>query len=222
MCGRYDLTATPAQLEQEYAAALKDEYLPSYNIFPSKMVLAIRDESSSRAIRLHRWGLITHWTKTAQLKNDTKNAVGETLADKPTFREAFKRHRCIVPATGFYEWQKKTKQPYRIVPVGSELLSLAGLYTTWRGSDGQVIETCTIVTTTPNAVMEPLHHRMPVILSPDDYEAWLGANSSTEKLHQLLRPCPDSILNAYEVSRYVNSPSNDTAECIDPFTPESA
>lgn len=168
----------------------------------------VRQDGSDGARRLDvlRWGLIPRWSKTGVMDYSTFNARAETVATQPTYREAFKQRRCIVPATGFYEWQKspdapksKKKQPYHIRRADGRPLALAGLWERWESADGEVIESFTIITTTPNAFMRELHDRMPVILAREDYDTWLSSDSTPEQLQALLRPCPSEWLTASPV-----------------------
>lgn len=218
MCGRFDLTAPVEELLAEYGGVPAVEPLHSYNIYPSQQILAIRTMPSvGNEWCLLKWGLVPHWSKTPTVDYDTKNAVGETLTSKPSFRDAFKSHRCLIPASGFFEWNKETGQPYRITSANGGLLTFAGLYSTWRRG-GQVVDSCTIVTTKPNGVMQPIHHRMPVILSKGDFATWLDpSNSDTASLQNLIQPCNDDQLQAYRVSKVVNSPKHDRPDCIAPI-----
>lgn len=146
------------------------------------------------------------------------NARAETVADKPAFRAAFKRRRCLLPATGFYEWRKMNghKQPMYIREAGGGLVSLAGLWEVWQSADGGQLETCTILTTTANALMEPIHDRMPLILDSQDYDMWLSPDTPADQLNHLLRPFDPAHLLAYPVGTAVNKPQNDTPDIIEP------
>jgi putative SOS response-associated peptidase YedK len=149
------------------------------------------------------------------------NARSESVTEKPSFRSAFKRRRCIVPASGFYEWQHFSdgrKQPYYIHAVNGSPLGFAGLWEHWQAPDGSAIESCTILTTSANATMAAIHDRMPVILLPGSYLDWLGAETSSSTLHKLCSPCPDYLLEMYPVSTMANSPRNDSPQCIERVT----
>jgi putative SOS response-associated peptidase YedK len=148
------------------------------------------------------------------------NARAETVADKPSFRAAFKRRRCLIPASGFFEWQRmgSQKQPMYIQLADGSLLALAGLWETWHSPDGSEIESCTIITTEPNELMAPIHNRMPVIVEPADYDLWLDPGERPENGLHLLRPYPPTLMNAYPVSTQVNNPRNDTPDCVAPLT----
>jgi putative SOS response-associated peptidase YedK len=148
------------------------------------------------------------------------NARAETVAEKPAFRAAFKYRRCIIPASGFYEWQKQNghKQPHYIHHAAGKPLALAGLWEYWQDAEGSAIESCTILTTRPNEMVRPLHNRMPVILAPEDYDVWLHSDGQhLDDLHHLLRPAPEELLAARPISTYVNSPRNEGPACIAPL-----
>jgi putative SOS response-associated peptidase YedK len=194
------------------------DLLPRYNIAPTQSVLAIRaDEQAGREAQTLRWGLVPFWAKDLAIGSRMINARGETVSEKPAFRQAFRRRRCLIPADGFYEWQKVPggKQPWFISRRDDIPLAFAGLWERWdkRGTEDPV-ETCTIVTTAANATLAPLHDRMPVILGPQDWDSWLGANTPPEALVDLLRPAADDLLGARPVSRRVNSPGNDGPELL--------
>ena len=146
------------------------------------------------------------------------NARAETVAEKPAYRAAFKRRRCLVPASGFYEWRKREghKQPYYVAMKDFSPFAIAGLWEHWEGGDGSVIESCTLLTTTPNELVEPIHNRMPVIIAREDFDDWLGPDTGPGTLMHLLRPYPADEMQAYPVSARVNSPANDAPECIEP------
>jgi putative SOS response-associated peptidase YedK len=191
---------------------------PRYNIAPTQPVVAVRPgERAGREARMLRWGLVPFWAKDLAMGSRMINARGETVAEKPAFRQAFRRRRCLIPADGFYEWQKVPggKQPWYISARGEGPLAFAGLWERWdkRGTETPV-ESCTIVTTAANATLAPLHDRMPVILDPAAWDAWLGADTPSAELRDLLRPAPDGLLAARTVSRRVNSPANDGPELI--------
>jgi putative SOS response-associated peptidase YedK len=220
MCGRFALVATGEEVATHYQLAEVPFVAPRYNIAPTQPVAAVRlDNHGERQFTFFQWGLIPSWSKDPGMGSKLINARAETAADKPAFRAAFKRRRCLIPATGFYEWQQMAgrKQPMYIRAAGEGLLSLAGLWEVWHAPDGGELETCTILTTTPNSLMEPIHNRMPVILEPDDYSTWLDPTTELDQLNHLLRPFAPQGLAAYPVSTAVNKPQNDTAECIAPL-----
>ncbi len=175
-------------------------------------------EAGNRELTHFQWGLIPSWAKDPSMGSRMINARAETAAEKPAFRAAFKRRRCLLPATGFYEWRKMNghKQPMYIREGDGGLMSLAGLWEVWQSADGGLLETCTILTTTPNDLMEPIHDRMPLILEPADYDMWLLPETPLDQLNHLLRPFDPAQLLAYPVSTAVNKPQNDTPDIIEP------
>jgi putative SOS response-associated peptidase YedK len=231
MCGRFTLTKEdPAEVAQDLgvppAQITQVDYRPRYNIAPTQPVPVIRQCGSTTVRRLEalRWGLIPSWAKDPAIGSRMINARGETVSSKPSFRSAFRQRRCLVIADGFYEWQKvdpagstsKTKkQPYYIHLRDERPFAMAGLWEHWESTDGTAIESCTIITTQPNEVMAPLHDRMPVILGSNDYDKWLDPeNKKIDELQNLLRPCAPNDMDAYPVSTRVNSPANDSPDCI--------
>lgn len=195
-------------------------YGPSFNIAPTQNILTVVNEDGNHA-RHMRWGLIQSWAKDASIGNRMINARAETVAEKPSYRSAFRRRRCLILADGFYEWQKvgPSKRPMRIVMSSGEPFAFAGLWETWKPPEGETITSCTIITTTPNELMEPIHNRMPVII-PEQAEAfWLDPDvQDAEALSELLVPYSASEMKAYEVSTLVNSAANDSPEVIAPVS----
>ncbi len=220
MCGRFSLHATPEVIAITFKLGKKNEWSARYNITPSSNILIVReDPAQGRVAELFKWGLIPGWAKDAAIGNKLANARGETVDEKPSFRNAFKRSRCLIPASGFYEWKSVAgrRQPYYMHPLNAPLFAIAGITERWQGPDG-VIETCAIITTGPNGVMCNIHDRMPVILDACDHDAWLDpANQSVPALKQLIQPCADTTMAAYAVSTRVNAPKNDDAELIEPI-----
>jgi putative SOS response-associated peptidase YedK len=220
MCGRYSLHTHPEVVALYFQLGLVPEIAPRYNITPGTSVLIVRqDPAKGRLADLYRWGLIPSWAKDPAIGNKLANARGETVAEKPSFRSAFKRGRCLIPASGFYEWKKVAgrKQPYYVRPVGADLFAFAGLTERWMGPDGPV-HSCTIITTDANDLMRDIHDRMPVIIAPEDHAAWLDpGNQATEKLKALLKPCPSERMAAHPVSPRVNTPKIDEPALIDPL-----
>ena len=218
MCGRYTLRTPVDSLAERFEI---DDHpssiLPSYNIAPTQEVAAVVEEDERR-LDLLRWGLVPSWAKDPEMGNRMINARGETVSEKPSFRKAFKTRRCLILADGFYEWQKTDngKQPYYVRMQDASPFAFAGLWETWNG-DGDEMRTCAIITTEANDLMREIHHRMPVILHPEDYEMWLDPNfEEKEPLIALLKPYPDEAMEAYSVSRRVNRPANDEPGCIEP------
>jgi putative SOS response-associated peptidase YedK len=219
MCGRY-VRRTPLQHVLELFGALPDppEMLaePSYNVAPTQYVPAVRlGNDGQRRIVLLKWGLIPAWANDPAIGNRMINARAETVADKPAFRDAFRRRRCILPADGFYEWKRdgRHNQPYYIHRADDQPFGLAGLWERWAGGP-EVIESCTILTTSPNDLMRPIHDRMPVILSAADYDPWLDPRSDLAHLASLLGPFPDGELATQPVSPYVNDPKHNDQKCL--------
>lgn len=224
MCGRYTLTATPEQLAELLGLDQVPDFEARFNVAPTQPVAALRVlvQGEGRQLDLLRWGLVPFWAKDAKIGNKMINARAETVADKPAFRAAFKRRRCLVLADGFYEWRRtpEGKQPYYITLEDGGPFAFAGLWERWDKGEGEPLLTCTLITTTPNALMQQVHHRMPVILSPGDYDLWLDpAVQDRERLLPLLRPFPAERMLAVPVSTLVNSPRNDLPECQEPVGP---
>jgi len=221
MCGRFTLTINPADLRDTFSDYIfPSQFGPRFNIAPSQPVLAIPNDEKNTA-DFFIWGLIPMWAKDPSIGNRFINARGETVAEKPSFRGSFKYKRCLILADGFYEWKansgKKTKTPFYIHMKNRRPFALAGLWDVWEGPDGSNIKTCTIITTTPNELMEHVHDRMPVILHPRDYAKWLDVSPQTpENLLPLIKPYPADEMSAYRVSPLVNRPVNDTPELIVP------
>lgn len=226
MCGRYRLSRRK-QLVEEYFGAVSEEYEwgPRYNVAPSQPVLTIRRDAREpiRKLSTMQWGLIPSWSKDSSIGYKTINARAETVATTASFRDPFKSQRCLVPADGFYEWGRNStsRQPYCIEVNGGELFAFAGLWDRWTNPEGQVIESCTILTTTPNTLLADIHDRMPVILSPDMYDCWLDpAFKNTAYLSELLKPFDAGLMRRYPVSTRVNQVQNDDADCAKPMDHE--
>jgi putative SOS response-associated peptidase YedK len=209
MCGRYALHASPEVVALQFGLASVPAFAPRYNIAPAAPVLVVRTDGAA----MLKWGLVPRWARDPSMGARLNNARAETVAEKPSFREAFRRRRCLIPASGFYEWklEGKLKQPYYIHPAAGELLAFAGLWERWEGPGG-ALETCAIITTEPNAVMAPIHERMPVIVAPADYGRWLAGADG------LLRPCPPEAIAAHPVSRAVNRAANDGPDLLLPLS----
>ncbi|MFC1607773.1 SOS response-associated peptidase [Candidatus Latescibacterota bacterium] len=220
MCGRFALPTPAKSLAEHFSTNAFPEYEPRYNIAPSQMVPAVIHENaeSGRSIRLFRWGLIPFWAKDTKIGYKLINARAETLSEKPSFKAAYTKRRCLIPTTGFYEWKKdgKEKQPYYFHMRDNSLFGFAGLWERWKGEQGLTIDSCTIITTTPNDLVGTFHNRMPVILDPADYDSWLNmVNTDTESLQSLLIPFPADMMASYPVNMLVNSPKNEGPECIE-------
>jgi putative SOS response-associated peptidase YedK len=210
-------------IAQQFDVAVPPLFAPRYNIAPSQPVAAIRiaPDTATRQLLLLRWGLIPSWAKDPKIGHQCINAKAETVAEKPSFRAAFKTRRCLVIATGFYEWQVqgRAKQPMWIGLKSHRPFAFAGLWEQWQPSDGAVIESCTILTTESNELLRPIHNRMPVMLVPTAYDQWLDPTvQQAEPLKALLRPYPSEELTAYPVSTLVNNPHNDGRQCLEPVS----
>jgi putative SOS response-associated peptidase YedK len=218
MCGRYNLHSPMEDVAAQFEAEARAAFAPRYNLAPTAVVPVVSLAREGRVITLHVWGLVPSWSRDPSLGARLANARAETVADKPSFRAPFKRNRCIIPADGFYEWQAGPagpKQPYCILAVDGSILGFAGLRDEWEGPDG-ALATCTIITTSANALMAPIHDRMPVILARSDYAAWLDPATAPERLKALLRPCPEDRLRCYPVGRKVGDARNEGPELMEP------
>lgn len=221
MCGRYSLTDLGDILLRLFELpALPEGYRPRYNIAPTQSVTTIIGADGVRQASSMRWGLIPSWAKDASIGNKMINARGETVAEKPAFRTALRRRRCLIPADGFYEWQVRggRKQPVRFVPADGGVLAFAGLWECWRpGGDEPEVRSFTIITTAANDFVRPVHDRMPVILPPSAFDLWLDPKvQDPEAVLPLLTSAPEDALRVYDVSTLVSSPRNERAECIEP------
>jgi putative SOS response-associated peptidase YedK len=217
MCGRYRLSRRK-QLVEEYFDSASDEpeWIPSYNIAPTQPVVTIRQVESTRLLSKMRWGLIPSWSTDISIGASLINACGETVLQKPAFRDCFLRRRCLIPADGFYEWKKAgtNRDPLHFGMKDDSLFAFAGIWDSWKAPSGQTIESCSILTATPNDLLADLHTRMPVILPPRHYDVWLTAPvSEAQRLAELLLPFDSRLMKRHWVSSFVNKPQNDTPEC---------
>lgn len=227
MCGRFGLLHTWAEMFESYALISAPLNLaPRFNIAPTQPVFAITapNEGGGNTATHFQWGLVPSWARDPAIGVKMINARAETVAGKPAFRAAFRRRRCLIPASGFYEWQKQTsgpKQPFWIAAADGGLLTFAGLWESWLSPDGGELQTCTIITTVANEQLNPIHHRMPVILAPADFDAWLDVRdeTGTAAASALLRPAPAEATTAQPVSARVNNVRNDDASLIEPAGP---
>lgn len=222
MCGRFTHMYTWKEIHDLSTLTTRPMDLGrSFNVAPTQESPVVRAEESGRRLDLLRWGLVPSWAKELAIGNSLINARAETVATKPAFRAAFKSRRCLVPASGFFEWTKleggKRKQPFYIRLASEEPMFFAGLWEKWAPPEGEAVETYTIITTRPNALTEQYHDRMPVILDPSDFGTWLDPKAPTDSVAELLRPCPPELLMAYPVSTVVNSPKNNAPECVVPI-----
>jgi putative SOS response-associated peptidase YedK len=219
MCGRFTLRTSPRDLVDIFQLLREPGIAPRYNIAPTQLVLAVRQIDKFREASAMRWGLVPSWSKDPKSGPPLINARAETLASKPAFRTALGKRRCLIPADGFYEWQKgeaKTKQPFYIQLTKGRLFAFAGLWECWQGADSSAMESCTIVTTTANSRLAELHERMPVILQEEDYDRWLDPKvNQAAALESLLVPYPSEEMTLRPVSPFVNSARNDSPSCIE-------
>ena len=217
MCGRFEISALD-QILATFDAEEVVELSPRYNIAPSQQIPIVRQDDGRRTITLARWGLVPYWAENVSIGNRLINARSETVQIKPAFRDSFASRRCLIPATGFYEWKKsgRIKQPLHFGMKDGSLFAFAGLWDSWTSPTGAKVESCTILTTTPNSLLEDVHDRMPVILPRDCYARWL-APAEDKALAELLMPLEGSLMRRYEVSPIVNSPKNDSPDCIAPL-----
>lgn len=221
MCGRFTLRTSPRAVADSFQLTLLPDLAPRYNIAPTQSVATIRrqESASPRELTMLHWGLVPRWADDPSVASRMINARAESLADKPAFREAFRKRRCLVVTDGFYEWRKegKQKQPFLMSRPDGGPFAFAGLWESWRRGE-LAIDSCTIVTTTANGLLRELHERMPVILSPSDYDAWLDPEQQdVGALQPLLAPAPEDWLVKQPVSTLVNSAGVDQPECAQPF-----
>jgi len=223
MCGRFGRIVSNRKLREKYRLKETPQLDDRYNIAPTQPVAAVRAADEGLELVLLRWDLIPSWSKDATIGHKLINARCETVAEKPSFRSAFKQRRCLIPASGFYEWQKQgigPKKPFFICPRDGELFSFAGLWERWHDPKGEEVESCTLLTTTANELMQPIHDRMPVILVPSAEEQWLDPRASAEALRSLLVPYTSEGMEARPVGRWVNNPKHDGTRCLEPMGAE--
>ena len=226
MCGRYRLSRRKQLIEEYFETENEVDWEPRYNIAPSQPVGIIRQDPSKpeRHFSLARWGLIPSWATDSSIGFKTINARAETVADKPAFRDAFVSRRCLLPADGFFEWSRrgKEKQPFHFGMQDDSLFAFAGLWDRWKDPSGTVIESCTVLTTTPNSLLTDVHDRMPVILRRDNYDLWLDPGFKDVKaLAEVLAPFDASLMRSFPVSSRINAVANDDPACVVPWQPDS-
>lgn len=220
MCGRYSLSQSEETIAAAFDLADVPTVAPHYNIAPTQAVPVVRAVAGSRQFAELHWGLIPSWSKDPDIGARLINARAETVTEKPSFRTAFKRRRCLLIADGFYEWQRSPqgKQPYYFRLEDHQPFGFAGLWEHWENGAGDVIESCTILTTEANDLLRPVHDRMPVILERQDYDLWLDPEmQQSDRLQSLLRPYSADAMTSYAVSARVNNPRNDSADCVQPL-----
>ena len=209
MCGRYALHASPEVIALAFGLSATPAFAPRYNIAPASQVLIVRGSEAA----LVRWGLFPRWAKDPSIGAKLNNARAESVAEKPSFRDAYRKRRCLIPASGFYEWKTAAgrRQPYYVYPRTGELFAFAGLWESWNGPEG-TLQTCAVITTEANEKMAAVHERMPVIVAPENFPAWLGGADG------LLLTCPPGAIEIRRVSRAVNNARNDAPALIEPET----
>jgi|HubBroStandDraft_3_1064219.scaffolds.fasta_scaffold04476_4 putative SOS response-associated peptidase YedK len=227
MCGRYTLSSPVEIVADLFGLAAAPELAPRFNVAPTQAAPVVRVETpgAQPTLALLRWGLVPYWAKEAAIGNRLINARSESAAEKPAFKHSLRKQRCLVVADGFYEWKKEgaQKQPYLIRRRDRLPFAFAGLWARWRSPEGPPLETFTILTTTPNDLLRPLHDRMPVIVERDAYATWLDpAVGDLDRLGSLLAPASSDGWEAVPVSRAVNSPAHDAPDCIEPLVGSSA
>jgi putative SOS response-associated peptidase YedK len=225
MCGRFNLTATPERAKEAFNLPSLFDFEPGYNITPGQDILAIvpSDEAIdanhyNQAVQLF-WGLIPSWSKDRKIRHSLINARAETITEKPSFRSAFQKRRCLIPATGFFEWQQteQGKQAYHIARPDHNTFAFAGFWEHWE-QGGETVYSCTIITTSANQLMLPIHNRMPVILDQQNYVKWLDKHSNKDDLQALLARDAYSAMDTNTVSNWVNNPRHNDANCIRPLS----
>ena len=223
MCGRYLISADSTAIAEHFGLLAAPKHDPRWNVAPGQEVPIVRSgRNGERTCTAVRWGLVPYWSKDPTIGQRMINARSETAAEKPSFRTPLKKRRCLLPADGFYEWTAAEggKQPWCIRAAGNGIFALAGLWERWTKGDTP-LETCTILTTSPNRTLKPIHDRMPVIVQPADYNLWLDPlNEDVDSLQPVLQPAADTLLRAFPVSRHVNRPVNDDPRCCEPTTTE--
>jgi putative SOS response-associated peptidase YedK len=217
MCGRFTLSQPINAIASKLNIAQIPPLEPRYNIAPTQIIPSILSApGGEKQLQMLRWGLIPSWAKDAKIGAKLINARAETVSEKPSFKAAFNRRRCLIIADGFYEWQRqeKQKQPYYFRLQNGQLFAFAGLWEQWKSTDEEIINSCTILTTEANDLLRPIHDRMPVILESKNYELWLDSETQQPQLQELLRPYQADLMTSYTVSTKVNNPKNNTPECI--------
>jgi putative SOS response-associated peptidase YedK len=212
MCGRYTIIASPETLRALFRYEEQPNFPPRYNVAPTQPIAIVRLVDGKRHFALVRWGLLPSWVKDPKTFSLLINARGESAAEKPAFRAAMKRRRCLIPADGFYEWQAAgdRKRPFYVRAKSGAPLAFAGLWETWTGPNGEELETAAIVTTRANRTLSAIYDRMPVIIPPEAFDLWLDCtNVDAQTAAALIVPAPEDLLEAYEVSTAVNRTAND-------------
>jgi putative SOS response-associated peptidase YedK len=223
MCGRYVIKTPPALMRQAFGYGEQPNFPPRYNVAPTQPIPVVRLVDGRRTFGLLRWGLIPSWVKDPRGFSLLINARAESVLEKPAFRNAMRRRRCLIPADGFYEWKRdgERKRPHVARPKG--LVAFAGLWEPWMGPNGEELDTACIVTTAANRTLRSLHDRMPAVIPPEAFDLWLDcANVEAETAAALLVPAPEDLFEAYEISTAVNRTANDSADLMEPLAPGAA
>src|SRR5204862_3843225 len=217
MCGRYAITTAPEAIRQLFAYLEQPNFPPRYNVAPTQAVPIVRMAEGKRQLALVRWGLIPAWVKDPRTFSLVMNARGESVLDKPAFRNAMKYRRCLFPADGFYEWKREgeNRRPYFVRLKSGQPMAFAGLWESWMGPNGEEMETAAIVTTAASRSISHIHDRMPVIVAPEAFDFWLDPNVDAEMASAVIQPAPDGLLESYPVSSAVNRVANDTPDLLD-------
>lgn len=221
MCGRYQITTAPEAIRRLFRYAEQPNFPPRYNVAPTQPIPIVRMTDGARHFALVRWGLIPSWVKDPKAFTLLINARGESVNDKPAFRNAMRYRRCLIPADGFYEWKRDgaVPRPYHVRLKGGGPFAFAGLWESWSGPNGEEVETAAIVTTDANSALRPIHERMPVMLEEDAYDLWLDCrNVDAMTASALIAPIRDERIEAYEISPAVNKVANDGSDLIEPYT----
>ena len=223
MCGRYVIKTPPALMRQAFGYGEQPNFPPRYNVAPTQPIPVVRLVDGRRSFALLRWGLIPSWVKDPRGFSLLINARAESVLEKPAFRNAMRRRRCLIPADGFYEWKRdgERKRPHVARPKG--LVAFAGLWEPWMGPNGEELDTACIVTTAANRTLRSLHDRMPAVIPPEAFDLWLDcANVEAETAAALLVPAPEDLFEAYEISTAVNRTANDSTDLMEPLAPGAA
>jgi len=217
MCGRFQLSVKGKHISERFNVEVYDEmYKPRFNCAPGQNLPVITNTEPEK-LSFFKWGLVPFWAKDLKIGNKLINARAETLQEKPSFKAAFTRRRCLIPANGFFEWKKGTqKMPYRIFVKNEDLFAMAGIWETWKDEENNLLHTFSIITTEPNELMKPIHNRMPVILSIDNEKVWLH-EENPQVLLTLLQPFDTKKMEAYTIGNTINSPKNDNEYVIKPL-----
>ncbi len=217
MCGRFQISVKGKHISERFHAELFDDlYSPTFNATPSQKLPVITNTEPGK-LNCFKWGLVPFWAKDPSIGFKLINSRAESITEKPAFKNAFSKRRCLIPANGFYEWRKSDKTPFRIFLKNEPLFAFAGIWESWKDAEEKVIHSFSIITTTPNNLMQSIHDRMPVILRQEDESAWLN-ESDTDLLKKLLLPYDSATMEAYPISKLVNKPMNNGPEIIAPTT----